>query len=109
MFRLFRIILYFRLIGNCLALDPEIIELEDHLFYGMISLLLILFSGFCSGATQGLLSIDQITVEVKLRYGNEQEKKMGITQIIVGISYFICNLRASFAIINFVGCKLIGK
>ncbi|CAK90886.1 unnamed protein product (macronuclear) [Paramecium tetraurelia] len=67
MFRLFRIILYFRLIGNCIALDPEIIELEDHLFYGMISLFLILFSGFCSGATQGLLSIDQITIEVKLR------------------------------------------
>lgn len=59
MFRIIRLILYFRLIGNCIALDPEIIEIEDHILYGVISLyknkliirLLILFSGFCSGAT----------------------------------------------------------
>ncbi|CAD8052480.1 unnamed protein product [Paramecium sonneborni] len=109
MFRIIRIIFYFRLMGNCLALDPEIVEFEDHVFYGLISLCLILFSGFCSGATQGLLSLDQITIEVKKIYGTEQEQKMGITQIIVGISYFTCNRRASFIIINFIGCKFIGE
>ncbi|CAD8050240.1 unnamed protein product [Paramecium primaurelia] len=37
MFRIIRLILYFRLIGNCIALDPEIIEIEDHILYGVIN------------------------------------------------------------------------
>jgi hypothetical protein len=39
-------------------------------------LVFVCFSGFCSGATQGLLSIDELNLEVKRKYGTDSEKKM---------------------------------
>ncbi|KAM3144540.1 hypothetical protein pb186bvf_003409 [Paramecium bursaria] len=83
-----RIIWYSHLIWKCHCQE---ITLEYN--YKFISILILLIlSGFYSGATQGLLSIDEITIKVKLKYGNNQEKNQGKENI-------KCDRKSSFLII----------
>lgn len=66
--------------------DKEIIHplpWEDYVIFTFISIFLVLFGGMMSGLTVGLLSIDELELEMKLSNGTEEEKKMARSVLII--------------------------
>jgi metal transporter CNNM len=51
---------------------------EDYLLFSFISLLLVLFGGCMSGLTVGLMSIDELELEMKLASGTEIEREQAL-------------------------------
>ncbi|OMJ92950.1 hypothetical protein SteCoe_4167 [Stentor coeruleus] len=51
------------------------LPIVDYVMYSFISLALVLFGGLMSGLTVGLLSIDELDMEIKLSNGTPLEKK----------------------------------
>jgi metal transporter CNNM len=48
---------------------------EEYVIFSCVSLGLVLFGGLMSGLTVGLLSIDDLVLEMKMADGTDQEKK----------------------------------
>jgi metal transporter CNNM len=53
----------------------HILPWEDYLIYGLLSVFLVLFGGLMSGLTVGLMSIDELELEMKLASGTAAEKR----------------------------------
>lgn len=53
----------------------HILPWEDYLLYGLLAAFLVLFGGLMSGLTVGLMSIDELELEMKLASGNAAEKR----------------------------------
>ena len=51
---------------------------EDYLLFGLIALFLVLFGGCMSGLTVGLMSIDELELEMKLASGTEIERDQAL-------------------------------
>lgn len=49
---------------------------EDYLILSLVCVFLVLFAGMMSGLTVGLLSLDELDLEMKLSTGSDKEKHM---------------------------------
>ena len=53
----------------------QILPWEDYLIYALVSVFLVLFGGMMSGLTVGLMSLDELELEMKLASGTAAEKR----------------------------------
>ena len=51
---------------------------EDYLLFGCVALFFVLFGGCMSGLTVGLMSIDELELEMKLASGTELEREQAL-------------------------------
>lgn len=60
------IYLVFILLGALAAEEPPELSPEQYVMYAILSLVLVCFGGLMSGLTVGLLSIDDLVLEMKI-------------------------------------------
>ena len=61
--------------GVAFAQAFPVLPLQDYIIYCCVCVFLVLFGGLMSGLTVGLLSLDDLVLEMKLKSGSDEEKK----------------------------------